>query len=80
MIRGPSGGGKTTLLNLIGSIDVPTTGTISDIFLHTNQLYIGLMGKNIDSTAPDSYLSRLRLEKLGFVFQSFNLLATMTAY
>ena len=30
MIRGPSGGGKTTLLNLIGSIDVPTTGTISE--------------------------------------------------
>ena len=38
------------------------------------------MGKYIDSTASDSYLSKLRLEKLGFVFQSFNLLATMTAY
>lgn len=38
------------------------------------------MGKNIDSSASDSYLSSLRLEKLGFVFQSFNLLATMTAY
>ena len=33
MIRGPSGGGKTTLLNLIGSIDVPTTGTISNNYV-----------------------------------------------
>ena len=67
MIRGPSGGGKTTLLNLIGTIDLSTSG----------QLYI--MGQRIDGSSSDDFLSRLRLEHIGFVFQTFNLLATMSA-
>lgn len=68
MIRGPSGGGKTSLLNCIGLIDRPSTGTVS------------LLGKQIDlSTASDDVLSMMRLERIGFVFQTFNLLATFTA-
>jgi putative ABC transport system ATP-binding protein len=38
------------------------------------------MGNEVSGGSNDSYLSRLRLEKIGFVFQTFNLLATMTAY
>lgn len=68
MIRGPSGGGKTTLLNLIGTIDRPSAGTIE------------LFGSVVDSTSTDAYLSTLRLRKIGFVFQTFNLLATLSAF
>ena len=67
MIRGPSGGGKTTLLNLIGTIDSSTSG----------QLFI--MGQRIDNRSSDDFLSKLRLQHIGFVFQTFNLLATMSA-
>lgn len=56
MIRGPSGGGKTTMLNLIGSIDSSTSG----------ELYI--MGNKIDKDSTDEFLSKLRLENIGFVF------------
>lgn len=67
MIRGPSGGGKTTMLNLIGSIDSSTSG----------ELYI--MNQKIDKFSTDEFLSELRLKHIGFVFQTFNLLATMSA-
>lgn len=67
MIRGPSGGGKTTLLNLIGTIDSPSDGE-----LH-------ILNKKIDGGSSDEFLSQLRLKHIGFVFQTFNLLATMSA-
>jgi putative ABC transport system ATP-binding protein len=67
MIRGPSGGGKTTMLNLIGTIDSSTSG----------ELFI--MGQKIDKNSSDTFLSQLRLKHIGFVFQTFNLLATMSA-
>ena len=67
MIRGPSGGGKTTMLNLIGSIDSSTSG----------ELYI--KNNKIDKNSDDEFLSDLRLRHIGFVFQTFNLLATMSA-
>jgi putative ABC transport system ATP-binding protein len=54
MLRGPSGGGKTTLLNLLGTIDKPSSGTLE------------LFGKKIDSTSTDNFLSNLRLAKIGF--------------
>jgi putative ABC transport system ATP-binding protein len=60
-IVGPSGSGKSTLMHLIGCLDVPSTGTLT------------LDGVEI-SKASSSRLSRLRGEKIGFVFQSFNLL------
>ena len=66
-LAGPSGSGKTTLLNLIGALDVPTSGQlwIEDVNL---------------SKLNDSQLSDLRLEKLGFVFQAYNLIPVLTAY
>lgn len=68
MIRGKSGGGKTTLLNAIGTIDHPTGGTVE------------LFGDSVDFSASDAVLAHLRLSKIGFCFQSFNLLATMSAF
>ena len=69
IIRGPSGGGKTSLLNVLGTIDTPSRGRMR------------LFNETVDfARASDSYLAGLRLRKIGFVFQSFNLLATMSAY
>lgn len=56
MIRGPSGGGKTTLLNLIGTIDSSSSGELL------------IMGNRIDRESSDDFLSKLRLEHIGFVF------------
>ena len=65
-ICGPSGSGKTTLMNVMGCLDLPDAGT-----------YI-LDGVNI-ADCNDRELSRLRSEKIGFVFQQFNLLDQMSA-
>lgn len=66
-LMGPSGSGKTTLLNLIGALDVPTAGTVT---IDGNQLGDLKSGKRAD----------LRLEQLGFVFQSYNLIPVLSAY
>lgn len=63
---GKSGGGKTTLLNLCGAMDFPTSGEVTLDGLNTSHL-------------SDSELTRLRREKIGFIFQSFQLLHTLTA-
>ena len=63
-IVGPSGSGKSTLLNLIGGLDRPTSGEIH------------IEGKNL-STLSDDDLTRVRRDKIGFVFQFFNLLPTL---
>ncbi len=65
-IMGPSGSGKSTLLHMIGCLDRPTKGSVV------------LNGTDI-STLSDSELARLRGNKIGFVFQFFNLYPTMTA-
>ncbi|HTX73175.1 MAG TPA: ABC transporter ATP-binding protein [Rectinemataceae bacterium] len=65
-IVGPSGCGKTTMLNLIGCIDAPTSGTIS---------FDGMIVSSIGDDAE----AELRLAKIGFVFQSFNLVPVLTA-
>ncbi|KAI9202858.1 P-loop containing nucleoside triphosphate hydrolase protein [Polychytrium aggregatum] len=67
MLRGPSGGGKTSLLNILGTIDTLTQGNIE------------ILGHQIDNRCTDRFLSNLRLRQIGFVFQTFNLLSTMTA-
>lgn len=66
-IYGTSGGGKTSLLNILGTIDKPTKGELM------------ICGTKINANTKDSVLADLRLKKLGFVFQAFNLLNTMTA-
>ncbi|KAJ3020483.1 ABC transporter H member 2 [Thoreauomyces humboldtii] len=68
ILRGPSGGGKTTLLNILGTIDDATSGSVE------------ILGETITSSLPDAHLSSLRLRRIGFVFQTFNLLGTMSAY
>lgn len=64
-IMGPSGSGKTTLLNILSSIDKPTQGTVS------------IDGRDITNIS-NKELSQIRRDKIGFVFQDYNLLDTMT--
>ena len=65
-IMGPSGCGKTTLMNLLGGLDYPTSGTVC-----VNGKYLSNMN--------DDELTKFRLRKIGFVFQFFNLIPTLTA-
>ncbi len=66
-IAGPSGSGKTTLLNLIGCVDTADSGTVSVDGQITNNL-------------KEKQLTRLRLFKIGFIFQTFNLISVLTAF
>ena len=66
-LMGPSGSGKTTLLNIIGGLDKPNEGEVS------------IDGQNLSSLSSGE-LSDLRLHKLGFVFQAYNLIPVLTAY
>ena len=65
-IMGPSGSGKSTLMNLLGCLDLPTTGNYNLVDLKISQL-------------KPNQLAEVRNKKIGFVFQSFNLLPRMTA-
>jgi putative ABC transport system ATP-binding protein len=65
-IVGPSGSGKSTLLQLLGGIDTPSSGVVE------------LLGTRLD-TLSDRELTRLRLSRLGFIFQRFHLLPVLTA-
>ncbi len=65
VMLGPSGSGKTTLLNLIGGLDVPTSGTI-------------FVGDQEVSRLVEPELTDYRRDKVGFVFQFFNLVPTLT--
>jgi putative ABC transport system ATP-binding protein len=66
-IAGPSGSGKTTLLNLIGCVDTPTDGTVEVAGKNTRQL-------------SERALTELRLNPIGFIFQSFNLVSVLSVF
>jgi putative ABC transport system ATP-binding protein len=66
VVLGPSGSGKTTMLNCIGGIDSPTTGTI-------------VVGGNDISRLNEKELTSFRRDTVGFIFQFFNLIPTLTA-
>ncbi|HXW01226.1 MAG TPA: ATP-binding cassette domain-containing protein, partial [Anaerolineae bacterium] len=66
-LMGPSGSGKTTLLNLLGGLDEPGRG------------HITIDGENLVAMKEEQ-VARLRLQKMGFIFQTFNLLSNFTAF
>jgi putative ABC transport system ATP-binding protein len=66
-ICGPSGSGKTTMLNLIGALDTPTSGSVV------------LEGKDL-AKLNRKELSEIRRDRIGFVFQAYNLMPVLTAY
>ena len=65
-LQGASGSGKTTLLQMLGALDVPSKGVVR------------FAGRELEH-ASDSVLTRIRSEEIGFVFQQFNLIPTLTA-
>jgi putative ABC transport system ATP-binding protein len=65
-LEGPSGSGKTTLLQLLGALDIPSTG----------QIRFG--GRSLENES-DKVLTEIRSKEIGFVFQQFNLIPTLTA-
>jgi putative ABC transport system ATP-binding protein len=67
VLAGPSGSGKTTLLNLIGALDVPTSGSVT------------VDGQDLSALSSRA-LAQLRLHRMGFVFQAYNLIPVLTAY
>lgn len=67
VLCGPSGSGKTSILNLIGGLDIPTSGRV---------LVDGIDLSTLDNTE----LSTMRRNRIGFVFQAYNLIPVMTAY
>ncbi len=66
-IAGPSGSGKTTLLNIIGCLDIPTSGNVT------------VAGRDVRDYSDDE-LSNFRARKLGFIFQTFNLIPILDVY
>lgn len=71
-VQGPTGGGKSTLLQMLGGLDRPTSGSIR----------LGGADDALDvdlATLKDTQLTAVRAERIGFVFQNYNLIPTLTA-
>lgn len=66
-LAGPSGSGKTTILNILGCLDSPTSGEVN------------LEGRDI-TTLPQQEKTKIRRRKIGFIFQSFNLIPVLSVY
>lgn len=66
-VSGPSGSGKTTALNMIGALDTPTAGDVV------------VEGKSLAELSPTEQ-AQMRLERIGFIFQAYNLIPVLTAY
>src|SRR5262245_35346180 len=66
VLLGPSGSGKSTLLNILGGLDTPTSGEL-------------LFGEETLSKADEAALTRFRRQHVGFVFQFYNLIPSLTA-
>jgi putative ABC transport system ATP-binding protein len=66
-VMGPSGSGKSTLMHCMAALDTPTSGAV-------------VLGDQEIGLLPDKALTRLRRDKIGFVFQAYNLVPTLTAY
>jgi putative ABC transport system ATP-binding protein len=66
-ISGPSGSGKTTALNIIGALDTPTSGIVE------------VEGKDLSSLSKTE-LAKMRMNRIGFIFQAYNLIPVLTAY
>ena len=73
-IMGPSGSGKSTLMNIIGCLDIPTSGTY-----HFEDETICDVSDSQTTRMNDNFLARIRNEKIGFIFQTFNLLSRTSA-
>ena len=67
VVMGASGSGKSTLLNLIGAVDRPTSGRL-------------FLGDQETSSLPESALTMLRRQSIGFIFQFFNLIPTLNVF
>jgi len=65
-IQGPTGGGKSTLLQMLGALERPTSGSVA-------------LGDDVLSSMPDGRLAAIRATEIGFIFQGFNLIPTLTA-
>lgn len=68
IIVGKSGSGKSSLLNILGTVDIPTRGELA------------ISGYKVTDKVKDTIISTIRLNSIGFVFQTFNLIPGMTAY
>lgn len=65
-IQGPTGGGKSTLLQMLGALERPSSGSVA-------------LGSDVLSSMPDRKLAGIRAQEIGFVFQGFNLIPTLSA-
>jgi putative ABC transport system ATP-binding protein len=65
-VQGPTGGGKSTLLQMLGALERPTSGSVA-------------LGSDVLSAMPDSRLAGIRAKEIGFIFQGFNLIPTLSA-